>query len=135
MTYARQSCTLITEQMMQAHLIVTNSEADHSDDSHTNQPGSTLASKIRREIQNFKEHCIHLANWGQAELFYIFTTCNLIQTNDTTRFYRERVLQIALRILHAEVYLEKYVMNTKEIAPGAGVRSFVDIIRGRIEFK
>ena len=92
MTYARQSCTLITEQMMQAHLIVTNSEADKSEETGTIQHGSTQAQKMRREIEKFKEHCMHLANWGQAELFYIFTTCNLIQTNDTTRFFRERVL-------------------------------------------
>lgn len=43
-------------------------------------------------IRKFKQHCMHLVSWGHTELFYIFTVCNLVQTNDTAKFFRERVL-------------------------------------------
>ena len=53
---------------------------------------------------------MHMVHWGQAEQFYIFTVCNLVQTNDTTKFYRERVLMIGLRILYAEIYLLRNII-------------------------
>ena len=108
MKYARQACLLITRELMQAHLIMTSNDVDSE-----NAPKTQGSAKRREAIARFKRHCVHLAGWGHSELFYIFTVCNLIQTNDTTKFFRERVLQIALRILHAEVYLWKFIVNAE----------------------
>lgn len=74
LTYARQTCILLVNELMQAHLIV--SENTDSDDSPALKD-STIASE-REQKNQFKEHCLHLANWGQAEQFYIFTVCNLV---------------------------------------------------------
>lgn len=123
--YARRTCILITSELLQAHLIVSQNSSDH------NQSTTAKSLKKRQEIEDFKNHCLHLANWGQAELFYIFTVCNLVQTNDTTKFFRERVLQIALRILQAEVYLHKYLVNCGY----ASVKALIEIIKGRFEYK
>ena len=41
------------------------------------------------------------------------------------------MLQIALRILHAEIYLLKNVVNNTNKT----IKNFVDIIKGRFEFK
>ena len=64
---------------------------------------------MNEEQRKFQEHSIKLYNWSVAELFYIFTTCNLIQTNDQRTFCRARVLSTALRVLHAEYYWLKYI--------------------------
>ena len=54
-----------------------------------------------------------------------------MQTNDTTKFFRERVLQIALRILRAEAYLHKYLVNCSFNS----VKPLIEIIKERFEFK
>ena len=44
-----------------------------------------------------------------AELFYIFTTSNLIESNDQRKFCRQRVLNCSLRVLNAEYFWLRYV--------------------------
>lgn len=74
---------------------------------------------------------MHLVHWGQAEQFYIFTVCNLVQTNDTTKFYRERVLMIGLRILYAEIYLLTNVI----LGSSESLAANIEPIKGRFKYK
>ena len=83
------------------------------------------------ELEQFKQHCMHMVHWGQAEQFYIFTVCNLVQTNDTTKFYRERVLMIGLRILFAEIYLLRNIIHGSSESLAANIEP----IKGRFKYK
>jgi len=59
--------------------------------------------------------------------------CNLVQTNDTTKFFRERVLQIGLRILQAEIYLLKNIIRLS--TESTKIASIIDTLKGRFEYK
>jgi hypothetical protein len=48
----------------------------------------------------YSEHSLQVVNYCVAELFYIFTTSNLVQSNDQKKFYRERVVHSSLRLLN-----------------------------------
>ena len=57
--------------------------------------------------------------------------CNLVQTNDTTKFFRERILQIALRILRAEAYVHKFIINSESDS----IKSLIENIKQRFGYK
>ena len=75
------------------------------------QPKSWLPPKEKKEKVNKVEndnpgnnkyiaYCMQVVSYCMSEMFYLFTVCNLVQSNDQKKFYRERTLHSSMRMLH-----------------------------------
>lgn len=52
------------------------------------------------QITGYRKYCAKVVQYTVIETYYIFTVCNLMQSNDQKTFYRERVLHMSLRMLY-----------------------------------
>lgn len=47
-----------------------------------------------------QKYCRKVVSYTLAETYYIFTVCNLVESNDTRTFYRQRVHHMSLRFFY-----------------------------------
>lgn len=52
------------------------------------KPSSKALDNSMEREQAYREYCSKIVHYTTAENFYIFTSCNLVQSNDQRKFYR-----------------------------------------------
>ena len=109
--YCRQSCEVIFLETQNNYLNVAKGAYADEELDRKKESANQLKNYEIEDQQRFQENSFKLYNWSVSELFYIFTTCNMIQSNDQRKFCRQRVLNCSLRVLHAEYFWLKYIQK------------------------